>query len=93
MNKMVFKSSIDGYETYTRVSKAYARKNYKTERIDMCPVNLRPGGGCRPNMMIPQTEDRSFDMLVADFVLFNCQWNETGYYPAYYTVKTKDASK
>lgn len=92
MNKMVFKSVMDGYETYIRVSKAYARKNYKTERIDMCPVNVRPGGGFRPNMMIPQNGDRTFDQWIDEFTYYNCT-NEVGYYPAFYKVTLKELVK
>jgi hypothetical protein len=79
---------------YSRVSKRYARKHYKTEVIHMCPVNIVPGGNWASDMRIfchpdhnEEIHGNEFDYFVREFIWLNCQWSETGYYPAFYRVE------
>ncbi len=83
MNKHKF---YDGDVAHNRVSKTAARKLWEGGRpIVFCPVKLAPFGSFRPSCMLQKGEERpDFDAAVRDFVWYNCQMRETGYYPAFY---------
>lgn len=81
---------------YERVNKTAARKAY-VAGIDvvLCAVKLSPfsawGTGNRINrkyredFYIDDTSAKNdFDNLVNSFEFYNCNYNETGYYCAYY---------
>ena len=99
MNKHVIH---DGKTTFTRISKSEARKLFNAERpITLCPVKLRPGYPFAPHCRIfpdlkncgnvyTDTLDKLFDLYVNEFTFYNCNVNETGYYPAFYTETYKD---
>jgi hypothetical protein len=76
----------DGNTPHTRVSKAAARKLWDAGRpVVFCPVKLVPFGGFRPSCMMQKSADQpDFEKAVRDFVWYNCQLHETGYYPAFY---------
>lgn len=78
--------AFDGDTKYLRVTKAKARKAFDAcEVVILCPVKLYPFGGFRPSCMFQNTQsDLTFDDVVTQFVYYNCQLNETGYYPSYW---------
>lgn len=86
MNKI---TALDGNVRHNRVSKAAARKMWDAGRpVVFCPVKLYPFGGFRPSCMLQKSDERpDFDTAVQDFVWYNCQLNETGFYPAYYVAE------
>ena len=100
MNSYVFS---DEGATYTRISKAKARKLWGKELIALCPAKLRPGFPWAPHMIVDPVHiqehlasewdfDRdtaSFDSYVRNFEWYNCTDNETGYYTAFYLVEEK----
>jgi hypothetical protein len=83
-------TEMDGDVKYVRVSKVAAQRAYDAgQPVVLCPVKLRPFGGFRPSCMVSnQPSDggyvRAFKDVVQDFVWYNCQLNETGYYPSYW---------
>lgn len=75
------------FKTLERISKAKARLLWgKNKTISICPVKLMPDGPWRPNVDYLEEEQkgRGFDAVVNSFIYYNCCWNETGYYPAFY---------
>ena len=87
MNKI----SIGGF---TRISKAAARKLYNENKaIYLCPVKLSPvniwrsAAQVRKDCMIDYI-DNSFENICNHFSFYNCNYNETGKYIAFY-VKEK----
>ena len=86
---------LSGGSQYRRISKAKARKLWGTgPTISLCPVKLRPGGPWQSDIryFVEEQREREFDRLVNSFVWYNCQHNETGYYPAFYLV-TQEVGK
>ena len=85
MRKEIY--AIDGV-TYTRISKATARKLFEqAEVIGVCPVNINPESiwdGMCTFQKGHKFENRSFDEFVNSFVYYNCQLNETGKYPKFF---------
>lgn len=78
--------AYDGKTPYNRVSKAAARKAFNAGKpVILCPVKLYPFGAWRPSCMIQgdQCSD-TFERLLENFIWYNCQLNETGYYAAFY---------
>lgn len=70
-----------------RISKAAARKLWgQGHTISLCPNNLRPDGGWRPNVdyFNEEQKTRDFDAVVNEFEYFNCTGTETGKYTAFY---------
>jgi hypothetical protein len=99
MNKLI---AYDGDVKYVRVSKAAARKAYDAgQPVVLCPVKLAPFGGFRPSCMVQRDfEDEKgrasfnmpiadFDTVVQNFVWYNCQLHETGYYASYWVQPVK----
>ena len=92
----------DGKTTFTRISKVAARKIFNEGRpITLCPVKLRPGYPFAPHCRVfPDLKNcgfagldslnQLFDRYVNEFTFYNCNINETGYYPAFYTETYKD---
>lgn len=89
--------ATDGNVRYKRVNKTVARKHYEAgQPVVLCPCNLYPFGGFRPSLMVQRDEEREaeaatfgqqqagFDKVVSEFVSYNCQLNETGYYASYW---------
>lgn len=86
MNK--YKISGNG-RTYERINKATARKLYNNGvSIAICPVKMHPCNMWAPAFITrPESfKESSFDSFVNSFIYYNCQYNETGKYPAFYTV-------
>ena len=56
------------------------------QTISLCPAKLRPDGPWRPNIDIFPAEQagRDFDKTINEFIYYNCQQKEAGYYPAFY---------
>lgn len=78
---------IDGV-TYTRISKATARKLFDDGNvIGICPVKVNPesfwGGMCEFQKG-HKCENWSFDDFVNNFVYYCCQMEETGKYPKFF---------
>jgi len=74
---------------FDRITKAQARKRWETNQpIHFCPVKLRPGGPWASGITIfpePYKErEYTFEKTIIEFNWYNCQHNETGYYPAFY---------
>lgn len=74
---------------YTRITKTEARKRWESNQpIHFCPVKLRPGYPWSPGCTIfPEKykeENYTFEQAINNFNWYNCQHNETGYYPAFY---------
>ena len=93
MNKYEF---TDNGRTFTRVSKAAARKAFVSgSTIAFCPSNLRPGAPWHPEY-ITSREMRSdyilddigaendFHNLLNSFEYYNCRDTETGKYTAFF---------
>lgn len=80
---------IDGI-TYTRISKAAARKLFNDgECVGICPVNVNPEsiwGGMVELQKGCKCENRSFGDFVNSFTYYNCQIEETGRYPKFFKV-------
>lgn len=78
---------IDGI-TYTRISKATARKLFDDgEVIGICPVKIDPSsiwGGMAEFQKGHKCENWGFDDFVNCFIYYNCQLNETGKYPKFF---------
>lgn len=78
---------IDGI-TYTRISKAKARKLFNDgECVGICPVNIDPSsiwGGMAEFQKGLKCENWSFDCFINNFIYYNCQLNETGKYPKFF---------
>ena len=86
MNKVTAK---DGTVTYKRITKREAKKLWEEgKEVHICPVKLSPFGPWQSSMRLFKNENdlpsRNFDYLVKNFVWFNCNLNETGYYSAFY---------
>ena len=84
--------TIDGW---TRVSKRTARKLYNAGRkIRLCPVKANPCNQYYPMSFDMSKDDKfevepfdwemEFDTRVNRFEWYNCQYNETGKYSAFY---------
>lgn len=96
---------MNAYETkrLKRISKAKARKLWGKADLSLCPVNLAPDGGFRPNMDVFAKDISSllsseydfernradFDAYVQNFEWYNCPSNETGTYTAFYLIKSQ----
>jgi hypothetical protein len=84
---------IDGI-TYTRVSKATARKLFNDgECVGICPVKLDPSsfwGGMCTFQKGHKCENWGFDDFVNNFIYYNCQMEETGKYPKFFKVVEDD---
>jgi hypothetical protein len=93
MNRITF---TDGSRTFTRVSKATARKAFVDGfLIAFCPSNLRPGAMWHPEY-ITSREARSdyiaddigaandFENLLNSFMYYNCTTNKTGKYTMFF---------
>lgn len=78
---------IDGI-TYTRISKATARKLFNDgECVGICPVKIDPSsiwGGMVEFQKGHKFENWTFDDFVNNFAYYNCQLNETGKYPKFF---------
>ena len=82
MNKI----TINGY---TRITKAAARKLYNENKaIYLCPVKLSPVNIWQGAMEIRKDciieLNNSFDNICNHFSFYNCNYNETGKYIAFY---------
>jgi hypothetical protein len=91
MNKLI---AYDGDVKYVRVSKAAARKAYDAgQPVVLCPVKLAPFGGFRPSVMVQHHDrfDGTFDKVLDNFLYWNCQLHETGYYASYWVQSVKPA--
>lgn len=88
--------------TYIKVRKENARKYYNKG----CDIALLPCKASesvlyeqdvwvRPviiNKKNTEKTENAFDRTVNEFIYYNCQWAETGYYPHYY-IKKEDMEK
>lgn len=85
MQKIVISDSAS---TFTRISKAEARKLWGKEDIEFCPIKLRPGFPWASHMLFFQSENDAadFDKVVREFEHDNCTSKETGKYAAFYLV-------
>jgi len=81
--------SIKGYK---RITKSIARKlwnsnwNSNTELV-LCPCKLMPFTEWHNERIVTMQDhemEHSFDAMVNNFTYYNCQYNETGYYPSFY---------
>lgn len=76
---------IDGYN---RVTKKKAKKLWEEgKEIYLCPVKMRPSNDAWSGVFRyakEEEEGRGFDNVVKYFTVYNCNLNETGYYPAFY---------
>ncbi len=88
MNKVI----INGYE---RISKARARRvvSETSEYIYILPCKCVPGTSwyCYPariNKGMLETNGYTFESFINEFNFYNCQYNQTGKYPAFY-IKAK----
>lgn len=93
MNKFEFK---DGGRTFTRVSKAAARKAFINGfSIAFCPCNLLPGGCWHPEYITSREMRKDyiaddigaandFKNLLNSFEYYNCTTNETGKYTMFF---------
>jgi hypothetical protein len=93
MNKYTF---TDSSSRYDRISKHVAYIRFTWDKsIILCPVKLSPGSPFTPHIELhKQSFDQwrehggddktSFDMMINNFCYYNCQFNETGYYSAFY---------
>jgi hypothetical protein len=94
---MMEMTARDGDVKYERVNKTTARKAWDEGKpVVLCPVKLYPFGGFRPSCMIQRDvkdeESRKafglnvddFNAKCTDFIWYNCQLFETGYYPSYW---------
>ena len=74
--------------TYTRISKATARKLFDNgECVGICPVNINPSslwGGIYEFQKGDELENCSFNEFVNCFIYYNCQMEETGKYPKFF---------
>lgn len=86
-------------EGWKRVSRPTARKLYNAGRtVRLCPVNVSPCNEVYPMSydinkddkfdVEPLEWEKTFDSRVNRFEYYNCQYNETGKYCAFY-VKEK----
>lgn len=74
----------DKNRTYTRISKAAAKKMFESGReILLCPVHLRPGEPWHPECAIQKSE-YDFDEYINAFKIHTANNSETGFYPAFY---------
>ena len=84
MRKEVY--TIDGV-TYTRVTKATARKLFNNgECVGICPAKIDPSNmwcGMAEFQKSHKRENWGFDDFVNCFVYYNCQ-EETGKYPKFF---------
>ena len=76
--------------TYTRVSKATARRLYNQGYcLYVVPVKVNPdnfwGIGCIIDNAAVDPE-KEFQKVVNSFTWYNCNYNELGKYPAFYTI-------
>ena len=78
---------IDGV-TYTRISKATARKLFDDGNvIGICPVNINPESiwdGMCEFQKGHKFENWSFDDFVNNFIYYCCQIEEVGKYPKFF---------
>lgn len=97
MNHYTF---YDASSIYMRIDKREARKLWGQAPIAMCPHKQRPGHPMAshicidPNLIVEgfnseydfERRKYDFDNIVEEFTWYNCQWHETGSYPAFYIV-------
>ena len=88
MNKLI----INGYE---RISKARARRvvSETNEYVYIVPNKCIPGTSwyCNPARISGKTLETNgytLESFINEFNYYNCQYNQTGKYPAFY-IKTK----
>ena len=92
----------DGATTYTRISKRKARKMFNADHpfyiiahkmrpgfpfsmgMIVDPAHIKTERSCTPTY---STVESLFDATVTDFCFYNANCWETGYYPAFYTMK------
>lgn len=85
-------------EGWTRVSRVRARKLYDAgETIKICPVKVNPCNEYYPMSLNINKNDKfeveplewelKFDSRVNQFEWYNCNYNETGKYAAFYVRK------
>jgi hypothetical protein len=69
-----------------KINKPTARKLYNSGAdVVMIPCKCRPGGAWLTGATVNKNStSRSFDDLVNEFVYYNCNYYELGYYPAFY---------
>ncbi len=81
----MLKVKIGGYE---RISKQRARKMYNAgETVYLVPCKVRPDnswGMLYDANYYNWNKCEPFDTIVAAFEMYNCQYNETGRYTAFY---------
>jgi len=86
MRQYNFKS---GGKYYHRVNKATARRVFNAGGVVlMCACNLRPDSMWHPVSPVAANDEstpETFEKLVNEFTYYNCNLNECGYYPAFYT--------
>ena len=89
--KKMKKLEINGCE---RISKARARRivSETSESVYIVPCKCVPGIGwyctARINKKVLEINEYTFESFINEFIYYNCQYNQTGKYPAFY-IKTK----
>ncbi len=90
----------DGHNTFTRISKAQARKRFLAGKpVYIIAAKMRPGYPFSMGMLAHPAEyiERvetgldsgcPFDNMARNFTWYNCTY-ETGYYPAFYVEESK----
>ncbi|MGF6599817.1 hypothetical protein P3T23_004551 [Paraburkholderia sp. GAS448] len=79
--------AMDGDIRYRRVGKVHARRAWNAGMdVVFCPHRLYPFGGWRPSILASRAgfSDRAFDDVLRDFISYNCNLHETGYYASYF---------
>ena len=88
MRLYTYKDNYRGVDfVFSRISKKAARAAFNNNLpVVFCPVNLRPGGPWRPDVVICKNDDpgRTFDAALNAFEFYNCNLPETGKYTAFY---------
>lgn len=83
---------------YTRISKVEAKKRFCAgEKVLLCPCKMRPndehwGGSYIADLErtleasgdLGWDETDCWEAILSNFTYYNCQYNETGKYPAFY---------
>jgi hypothetical protein len=70
---------------YKRITKRTAERLYNAGRpVLFCPVKLIPGGPWGIGCTITRQDGETFAQAVNAFEYYNCCYNETGYYTAFY---------
>ena len=75
---------------YRRISKARARNLYDAGTdilVVPCKVNPENEWGIGVKTNGHYWDGTDFDRFIHEFIWYNCQYNETGKYPAFYEIK------